>query len=156
SRERVIAAIRNTGLEFPLKRITVNLAPADRRKEGSAFDLPIALGILTASGQLPREALSRYLVLGELSLDGVLRPLRGAMALAQAAGAPVPDAMLLPAPSAPEAALHQSVQAFGVATLAEAVAVLTGAHTPRAATPPPPLAGCNGDVDLREVRGQSH
>jgi hypothetical protein len=76
SRERIVSALRNSGYEFPLRRITINLAPADRRKEGSAFDLPVALGILAASGQLPARRLDEFLILGELSLDGALRPRR--------------------------------------------------------------------------------
>ncbi|HVP38806.1 MAG TPA: YifB family Mg chelatase-like AAA ATPase, partial [Candidatus Saccharimonadales bacterium] len=157
SRERVISAIRNSGLEFPLRRITVNLAPADRRKEGSAFDLPIALGILAASGQIPLEATAGFLVLGELSLDGMLRPLRGAIALAHAAGGAAPGALLLPRASAPEAALRAGLEVFGVDTLGEAVAVLTGAQTPARAVPPLRSADADGaGPDLSEIRGQAH
>ncbi|HQG45065.1 MAG TPA: magnesium chelatase domain-containing protein, partial [bacterium] len=82
SRERVQSAVKNSGFEFPIKRIIINLAPADVKKEGAAFDLPIALGILAAAGILRREPLKDYLILGELSLDGSLRPIHGALPIA--------------------------------------------------------------------------
>ena len=95
-RERVGAALVNAGFVFPLRRITVNLAPADIRKDGSAFDLPIALGILVASGQLPDERLSEQMVLGEVGLEGDLRPVRGALSMAMAARAAGCRGVLLP------------------------------------------------------------
>ncbi len=83
SRDRVMAAIKNAGRTFPINRITVNLAPADIRKEGTAFDLPIAIGIIAAmSGSISPEKLSQYLILGELALDGTVRPVRGALSMA--------------------------------------------------------------------------
>ena len=82
SRERVSAAIKNSGFLFPSKKITVNLAPAGIRKEGASFDLPIALGLLAATGQVSRERLSRFAVLGELALDGTIRPIHGALSIA--------------------------------------------------------------------------
>src|SRR5687767_1353665 len=102
-RERVSAALANAGFEFPLKRITVNLAPADIRKDGSSFDLPIALGILTASGQLPEERLADTLVVGEVGLEGDLRPVRGALSMALAARAAGCTGLLLPHANLPEA-----------------------------------------------------
>jgi len=85
SEKRVIAAVRNSGFEVPPRRITINLAPADVRKEGSAFDLPIAVGILASTRQLPGGRLGRHLLLGELGLDGSLRPMRGALPIAMMA-----------------------------------------------------------------------
>ncbi len=82
SKERVTAAIKNSGFYFPTKRVTINLAPADIKKEGSAFDLPIAVGILAATGQVRSDQLTQNVILGELSLDGGLRPIRGALAQA--------------------------------------------------------------------------
>ncbi|MBI2503686.1 MAG: hypothetical protein HYW07_10700, partial [Candidatus Latescibacteria bacterium] len=82
SKERVMAALRNAGYEWPRRRVTVNLAPADIRKEGSAFDLPIAVGILAASGQLRAQRLTDFALVGELSLDGALRPVHGALSAA--------------------------------------------------------------------------
>jgi len=84
SKDRVTAAIRNSGMSFPPRRITVNLAPADIRKEGSGFDLPMAVGILAATGQVWEDHLGEYVLLGELSLDGSLRPVRGALSIAVA------------------------------------------------------------------------
>ena len=86
SKERVSAAIKNSGYKLPMKKITINLAPADVRKEGSAFDLPIAVGILAASGVVPNDRLDKYLILGELSLQGTLRAIRGALNIAVMAG----------------------------------------------------------------------
>ena len=87
SKERVKAAINNSGYRFPDDRITVNLAPADIKKEGTGFDLPIALGILTATGLIPQETVSQYMVLGELSLDGRVKPVKGSLPMALAAKA---------------------------------------------------------------------
>src|SRR3989441_850287 len=95
-RERVSSALANTGYTFPLKRITVNLAPADIRKDGSAFDLPIALGILAATEQVASERLGKIAVLGEFGLEGAIRPLRGALPVALAAPAPGVDAPIFP------------------------------------------------------------
>ncbi len=85
SKERVRAAVKNSGFDFPSRRITVNLAPADIKKEGSAFDLPIAVAILAASNLVPRKTLSQYVMVGELSLDGRLKPVRGVLPMAVAA-----------------------------------------------------------------------
>lgn len=139
SRERVRAALQNCGFEFPVRRITVNLAPADLPKESGRFDLPIALGILAASGQLPAGALDGREFAGELSLTGALRPMRGAFAMAcgtargqqadddgspaQAESPPArataPNAaeLYLPLPSAAEAALVPGVTVYGAADL---------------------------------------
>jgi len=82
SRDRVRAALKNIGFNFPLKQITVNLAPADLKKEGSAFDLPIAIGIIASEGLIDPEALKGYIFTGELSLDGKIKPVRGALSMA--------------------------------------------------------------------------
>ena len=104
-RERVAAALGNTGYQLPLRRITVNLAPADVQKRGSAFDLPVAIGILAASGQIPDDRLSRTLFLGELGLEGDLRPIRGALPIALAARAMGCDELVLPEANVAEAAV---------------------------------------------------
>ena len=156
-RERVTAALVNAGFEFPLRRITVNLAPADVRKEGSAFDLPIALGILTASGQLPADALAPHVLLGELGLQGDLRPVRGALPMALAARAGGIRALILPAMNVAEAAVVEGLQVIGATTLLEVVRHLSGA----APIPPcPPGLPATGDparqdgADFGDVRGQ--
>jgi magnesium chelatase family protein len=125
-RERVSAALANAGFQFPLRRITVNLAPADIRKDGSALDLPIALGLLVASGQLPEANLKSTMVLGEVGLEGDLRPIRGALSMALAARASGCTALLLPADNLPEAGVVQDLEVRGAHTLAEVCAHLTG------------------------------
>src|ERR687894_755378 len=105
ARERVRAALLNSGLEFPLKRLTANLAPADLRKSGPSFDLALAVALLAASGQVPSEAVRGAAVCGELSLGGRLRPVRGALAVAIGARAAGFRRLMLPVENAPEAAL---------------------------------------------------
>ncbi len=162
ARERVRAAITNAGLEFPHnKRITVNLAPADLPKESGRFDLPIALGILAASGQIDASRLGAYEFAGELSLAGDLRPVRGALAMALALrrGAQSHRTLVLPAASAQEAALVDGMVVHGAAHLLDVVkallpdaaaqghAMATAQALPRAATAAGP--------DLRDVKGQA-
>ena len=134
SRERVRAALQNCGFEFPVRRITVNLAPADLPKESGRFDLPIALGILAASGQIPVESLARREFAGELSLTGALRPMRGAFAMvcgaarqyALVGSVEPPPEIYLPLASAAEAALVPGVDVFGAADLPALCAHLAG------------------------------
>src|ERR687897_613314 len=125
-RERVGAALVNAGFDFPLRRITVNLAPADIRKDGSAFDLPIALGILAASGQLSDEGLRHQMVLGEVGLEGDLRPIRGALSMALAARNAGYQGLLLPHANVPEASVVEKLEVCGARTLLEACAHLSG------------------------------
>jgi magnesium chelatase family protein len=125
-RERVSAALVNAGFSFPLRRITVNLAPADIRKDGSAFDLPIALGILAASGQLPEERLQNQIILGEVGLEGDLRPVRGALSMALAARTARYRGVLLPHANVPEASVVEGLEVCGAHTLLEACAHLCG------------------------------
>ena len=156
ARERVRAAIMNSGFEFPPKRITVNLAPADLRKVGPGFDLPLALVVLAASGQL-EAALERCAVVGELSLTGDLRPVRGALAIAEGVRRHGYDRLLLPRSRAREAALVPEIAVLGVEHLQEAVEVLRGDRAP--APIPPPAAVDEGDAvdepDLSDVRGHN-
>jgi magnesium chelatase family protein len=125
-RERVSAALANAGFAFPLRRITVNLAPADIRKDGCAFDLPIALGILAASGQLPEDGLREHMVLGEVGLEGDLRPVRGALSMALAAKAAGSRGVLLPYDNVPEASVVEGLQVCGARSLLEVCAHLCG------------------------------
>lgn len=129
SKDRVAAAIKNSGFAFPLKRITVNLAPADIRKEGAAFDLPIAVGILTAMGQVSTKRLNGYVVLGELSLDGSLRPIRGALPMAVNLREQGFEGVLLPRENAKEAAIVEGIRVCPLGTLQEAVEFLNGDRT---------------------------
>nr|MBA3317532.1 YifB family Mg chelatase-like AAA ATPase [Gemmatimonadales bacterium] len=157
-RERVSAALANAGFHFPLRRITVNLAPADIRKDGSALDLPIALGLLVASGQVPEDKLKHTMVLGEVGLEGDLRPIRGALSVALAARASGCTTLILPADNLPEAGVVHDLEVLGAKTLAEVCDHLTGAQ-PIPATrvdlraimsEPVPDA-----VDFADVRSQS-
>ncbi len=125
-RERVNAAVVNAGFSFPLKRITVNLAPADIRKDGSAFDLPIAVGILVASGQLPAEAVRDLFILGEVGLEGDLRPARGALPMALAAREAAAPGIILPAQNIAEAAVVEGIAVHGARTLTEVARHLIG------------------------------
>jgi magnesium chelatase family protein len=162
ARERVRAAILNAGLDFPHnKRITVNLAPADLPKDSGRFDLPIALGILAASGQIDPGALAAYEFAGELSLSGALRPVRGALAMALAlrdSGA----ALVLPTASAEEAALVPQLAVYSAAHLLDVVQALQPAGTGAAAAPPGwvraqarTMACCDNGPDLADVKGQA-
>src|SRR4051812_43169871 len=114
SKVRVISALKNTGFELPQKRITVNLAPADIRKEGAAFELPIALGVLCAAELLEESPLSDYLFGGELSLDGHVKPIRGVLSLAAAARDGGFQGVMVPAANAAEAALVDRIQVLPV------------------------------------------
>jgi len=159
SRERVSSAIGNTGLSFPLKRVTINLAPADRKKEGAAFDLPIALGLLAASGQLSQERLADYMVLGELSLDGTLKPVQGALPLAAGCRKLGIKGLLLPQENAEEAAIIGELEVIGAGTLGEVVAFLAGnKEISPARCDPAELFNVTSryPVDFSEVKGQEH
>src|SRR6185503_16372983 len=114
SRDRVRSAIRNSGFEFPPHRVTVNLAPADIRKAGSSFDLPIALGVLAAAGQVVRRDVADVLLLGELSLDGGIQAARGVLPIAAAARQHRFRGMLLPHPNRAEAAVVEALELFPV------------------------------------------
>lgn len=153
SRDRVRSAIRNSGFEFPPHRITVNLAPADVRKVGSAFDLPIALGVLAASGVVSRQVVPDMMILGELSLDGRIQAARGVLPIAACARREGFRGVVLPVSNAPEAALVAGLQVLPVTDLADAVAALNHPDTPRPL--PPPLAPRDSHIaDLADVRGQ--
>ncbi len=129
SRERVRTAIKNTGLSFPTKRITVNLAPADTKKEGASFDLPIAAGILTAMGTLPAEALDGYLLAGELSLDGSLRPVNGILPMVYGALQDGITKCFVPYENAEEAALVEGMEVYPLHSLRQLVAILQNQET---------------------------
>ncbi|MHB9010666.1 MAG: YifB family Mg chelatase-like AAA ATPase [Ignavibacteriaceae bacterium] len=132
SRERVTASIKNSGLKFPPRKITVNLAPADIKKEGSAFDLPIAVGILSALEQVDKHFLSDTVFLGELSLDGQLRHIRGALPVAVAAKKNNIKRVVLPKDSAAEAAIVKGIDVYGLESLSEVTDFLNGKTQPAA------------------------
>ncbi|MBK8387239.1 MAG: YifB family Mg chelatase-like AAA ATPase [Candidatus Accumulibacter sp.] len=154
ARDRVRAALQNSGFDFPGKRITVNLAPAELPKESGRFDLPIALGILAASGQIPSAALANHEFAGELSLSGELRPIRGALAMVLAAGG-VGRSFVLPTSSAREAALASKVRVLTARTLLDVCAHLTGQGALDECQATDATADDGSDYpDLGEVRGQ--
>ncbi|HEX6617970.1 MAG TPA: YifB family Mg chelatase-like AAA ATPase [Gemmatimonadales bacterium] len=156
-RERIGAALANAGYQFPLKRITVNLAPADIRKDGSGLDLPIALGVLVASGQLPDEGLRGLMLAGEVGLEGDLRPVRGALSMALAARAAGCRGLLLPHHNVSEAAVVGGLAVFGARTLVEVCAHLAGdlALRPALIDLPALMAERHRDeCDFSDVRGQ--
>ena len=156
SRDRVRSAIRNSGFAFPSQRITINLAPADIRKAGAAFDLPIALGVLAAAGLIDQRHSSDLLLLGELSLDGAIQSARGVLPIAAAARRHGMSRIVLPRANVGEAALVSGLEVIGVASLVEAVDALNG--RPPDAAPAPiarPRSKSQPDRDFAEVRGQA-
>jgi magnesium chelatase family protein len=124
SRDRVRAALKNIGFSFPLKQITVNLAPADLKKEGSSFDLPIAIGIMASEGVIEPEAIRGYVFTGELSLDGRIKPVRGALSMALKVRDLGLKGLIVPEENAPEAAVVSGVQVIGIQALPDLVAFL--------------------------------
>jgi magnesium chelatase family protein len=156
ARERVRAALLNSELEFPLQRLTANLAPAWVRKAGASFDLALAVGVLAASGQVPSDALEGCAVSGELSLGGELRPVRGALAIAMGCEAAGIRRLIVPPESAGRAALVDGVEVLAVPTLARLVDALHGRWSPDPPAPPPEPAAIRAELpDLADVRGQS-
>jgi magnesium chelatase family protein len=156
-RDRVASAIRNSGFKFPMERVTVNLAPADVRKEGAGFDLPIALGVLAATGQVEARALERVAVMGELALDGSTRRVKGVLPMAVAAVRAGLTGMVVPPANAREASAVGRLRVLPVASLKSAVRVLAGGE-PDAL---PEGSGSRPDPggraeDLSDVRGQEH
>jgi len=158
SRERVRSALRNSGFSFPQRKITVNLAPADLRKEGAAFDLPMAVGILAAEGLIPAAVLRELVMVGEVSLEGGIKPVHGALSMALACRGRGIKGLLVPVENASEAAIVEDLPVYPVATVPQVVEHLTGAQvlTPfdrRAVASREALAGV---ADFAEVRGQHH
>lgn len=159
SKDRVKSALKNSGYDFPNRRITVNLAPADIKKEGACFDLPISIGILAATGVVKSAALKDYLLLGELSLDGGVKPVRGCLPVAVAAKQAGFRGVIVPRENAPEGAVVEGIDVIGVTELAEVVEFLNGER---------PIIPFETDLevlfrqnseageDFSEVKGQEH
>lgn len=154
ARERVGAALVNAGFVLPPRRWTVNLSPADVRKDGTAFDLPVAIGVLVASGQLEAARVEGLLFAGELGLDGTIRPIRGALPLARATRETGARALVLPSANAVEAALLRDVRLAPCDSLAALVSLLRAGRLPE--SPPPSAPGDDADAaaDFAEVVGQ--
>ncbi len=159
SRERVLSAIKNCGYEIPSRKVTINMAPADIRKEGSAYDLPIALGLLMASRQVRCGAVDGYVIVGELSLDGTVKKVKGMLSMAIGARDLGVKGMIVPAECAEEAGVAEGVAVHPVATLSEAIAFLEGQAQIRAH-----VTDLNAlfnrarqyPIDFRDVKGQEH
>ncbi|OGT98494.1 MAG: ATP-dependent protease [Geobacteraceae bacterium GWB2_52_12] len=159
SKDRVRAALKNSGYDFPARRITANLAPADIKKEGAAYDLPISIGILAATGVIKATLLQQYTLLGELSLDGGLKAIRGALSMAVAARRAGLAGIILPLENAPEAAVVEGLDIIGATSLSQVVEFLSGREM---------IAPCKVDLealfssgsdygeDFSEVKGQEH
>lgn len=160
SEHRIESAFKSLGYYMPRTKVVVNLAPADLRKEGSAYDLPIALAILRASGQLQADALEQYFIMGELSLDGLLRPIKGVLPIAIQARKEKQKGFVLPLENAREAAIVNNLDVVGVATLADAIAFFDGSKKIA------PLVVDTRDIfqtkvnhydfDFRDVQGQEN
>jgi magnesium chelatase family protein len=159
SRERIKSAIKNCGLDFPFQNITVNLAPADVKKEGSGFDLSIALGILGTTGVLLKPNLKNYLFLGELALDGGLRPIKGALSIAGMVRHKGIRKLVLPQENAREAAVVQEVEVYAMRSLPEVMDLVneTRPFAPAKVNTAEMLAAASQyPIDFRDVRGQIH
>src|SRR5271168_355138 len=159
SRDRVSTALTNSGYKFPMGRTTINLAPADVKKEGPSFDLPIALGILAASEQLEARHLDDYWVVGELALTGEVRPVKGALAIALSARKHRKKGLILPAANALEAAVVAGLDVYPVHHLREAADFLSGALvTPPLRVDPKQILGGFDAIenDFADVKGQEH
>ena len=159
SKERVKSAINNSGYRFPDDRITVNLAPANIKKEGTGFDLPIALGILTATGIAPQEIVSKYLVLGELSLDGRIKPVKGSLPMALAAKSSGHTGIIVPYDNSREASVVEEISVFPVKTLSQLVNFFRGfTQIKPMKTNIAEIFQLDNkyEIDFSEVRGQEH
>ena len=159
SKDRIRAAVKNCGYSFPAKKITINLAPADLKKEGAAYDLPMAVGILSAEGLVQKERLKDYLLAGELSLDGEIKPIRGALPIAVAAKRERLKGLILPDTNGPEAAVIQEIEVLGVRHLSEVVEFLNGERS----LGPTQIdleelfrRNCQYESDFSDVKGQQH
>jgi magnesium chelatase family protein len=156
AKERVRSAIKNSGLDFPRKRITINLAPADLPKDGSHLDLPIALAILSLSGQIDYAKLASTLVVGELSLDGTLKPVSGVISHAEVAGQLRRKTIIVPAENAAQAALVPDVEVLGAKNLREVYLHVTGEAKLQAAIPAPKVLGARAPtIRLDDIFGQA-
>jgi magnesium chelatase family protein len=159
SKDRIRAAVKNCGYTFPAKRITINLAPADIKKEGSAYDLPMAVGILAAEGLIDKNRLEDYFLIGELSLDGSVKSVRGALPIAMAAKKEKVRGLILPEQNAPEAAVVSEVEVLGVRDLPQVIEFLNGT---RAISPTVVdltelfTQNSHYNADFNDVKGQQH
>jgi len=159
SKERVMSAIKNCGFEFPARKVTINMAPADMKKEGSAFDLPIAIGLLMASGQVTIDTTQNYLIVGELSLDGTVKRTKGMLSMAICARDLGAKGMLVPRENADEAAVAEGLDIFPVDNLNQALDFLSGTtsiHPNQIDLKELFNRSREYTIDFRDVKGQEH
>ncbi|MUG97371.1 YifB family Mg chelatase-like AAA ATPase [Scytonema sp. UIC 10036] len=159
AKERVKATLKNTGFAFPIRKIVINLTPADLRKEGPCFDLPMSVGILAASQQVSAELLGDYLFLGEVSLDGSLLPVAGVLPIASAAQKMGIAGLVVPADNAQEAALVEGLAVYGFKNLSEVIGFLNNPKRYKAVQLDnfvEILRSTSGQADLKDVKGQAH
>jgi magnesium chelatase family protein len=157
SKDRVKSAIKNTGYPFPGRKITINLAPADLKKEGTGFDLPIALGLLTAAELIPRAATQSLWAVGELSLDGSLRSVPGILSIAAAAATHGCHRLVVPYDNGWEAAVAGDIEVIGIQSLCEIVEILNGLRESAPIQAAPATAACTDyPVDFADIKGQEH
>ena len=158
SNYRIAAALQNNQYKIPGKRITINMAPADLRKEGSAYDLPIAMGVLAASGQIKSEDIGSYLIMGELSLDGSLQPIRGALPIAIRAREEGFKGLILPKHNVKEAAIVNDLEVYGVENILEVIEFFDKGHQLERTIIDTREEFCKGlefpDFDFSDVKGQ--
>ncbi len=155
ARERIRPAVESSGLEWPLRRVVVNLSPGNLRKDGPGLDLPIAVGVLAASAQVPPTLLPKYAFVGELSLKGTLVATPGVLSVAMAASRAGLEGVIVPAANAAEAALVEGLRVVGAPSLADAVGFLRGAWAPPAVEPSGADGPARHGVDFAEIRGQA-
>ena len=157
SQQRIESALINNGLKYPKRKITINMAPADIRKEGSSYDLPIAIAILAASEQVSTENLDRYIIMGELSLDGSLNPIRGALPIAVMALQDGFKGVIIPRANAMEAAVVEGIEVYGVDTINDVINLLNGGSLdPVTLKDSTPESDDMYDFDFADVKGQEN
>ncbi|MGM9714443.1 MAG: YifB family Mg chelatase-like AAA ATPase [Prevotella sp.] len=160
AQSRIYSAITNIGMRYPMKRITVNLAPADIRKEGSAFDLPIAIGILASDGQIAPDRLHEYMLIGELGLDGSIKPVKGALPIAIRARAEHFKGLIVPEENVREAAVVNNLEVYGMSSLHDVLLFLNGMSAPEPVTTDTRAEfyahQTEPGLDFADVRGQEN
>ncbi len=158
--ERILSAIKNTGFERPRTKVVVNMAPADIKKAGSAYDLPIALGMLAATGQVPAEELDQYIIMGELSLDGSVQPIKGALPIAIQARKEKYKGLILPKANAREAGMVNNLDVYGVENISEVIGFFnkTQELKPTVVNTREEFydAQSNFEIDFNDVNGQEN
>lgn len=158
SQQRIESALNNNGLKYPKRKITINMAPADIRKEGSSYDLPLAIAILAASEQVSADLLDKYVIMGELSLDGGINPIKGALPIAIRASEEGFKGVIVPKANANEAAVVEDIEVYGVGTIMDVINFFNGSHhlEPTKLNLEDEVVNYVYDFDFSDVRGQEN